>query len=332
MSVDKRLSVIIPGYNTPGGWWMRCINSVLKAVGKQDEVIVVDDGSLEGFKLQALRSKLNDDRIKFVYKENGGLGSARNAGLEIAQGEYVTFVDSDDEVLSEAFEEIIARIVETSSDVGLYGVRTIWVKERLMKEDSLARISLNLDGRELTPEDILSLSRGCLMNYAWNKVYRRQFLCENRIVFDKDGMPCEDIIFNLECVIAGAKWCGVDYIGYVYYRTGSTLLSCYKPTNHLGYLRCTEAWKRYKAHVGRAREILGDFGEWTSNVLAEADWRNVWMKGSPLSLRKRWAVRSGLPFFKMFIYSILRRYCYFRPIRRWNVKRQYPYAKETNNR
>ncbi len=77
-----RLSVIVPGYNTPGNWWRRCIESVLRAIGSEDEIIVVDDGSDKKWLVDG--SWWLDKRVQVVCKENGGLSSARNVALEIA--------------------------------------------------------------------------------------------------------------------------------------------------------------------------------------------------------------------------------------------------------
>ena len=85
----KRLTVIIPGYNTSDYCWRRCIASVMNAIGVMDEIIVVDDGSEPPVDL--LRLGLNEDsRISLLRKGNGGLSSARNAALEIATTRPVT--------------------------------------------------------------------------------------------------------------------------------------------------------------------------------------------------------------------------------------------------
>ena len=84
MKLMKRLSVIIPGYNTPDAWWRRCVGSVKAALGPDDEVVCVDDGSSQ--RPLALESLAKEDsRVKTVYLEkNMGLPTARNAGLDVA--------------------------------------------------------------------------------------------------------------------------------------------------------------------------------------------------------------------------------------------------------
>lgn len=335
--MNKRLSVIIPGYNTPEAWWTRCVDSVLKAVGPTDEVILVDDGGTRGVEGLERLERL-DDRVRVIHKKNGGLGDARNAGMAVAQGEYVTFVDSDDEILPETYEKCLRQIEATVSDIAIYGVKTVWTKEGLCKRD----VPDSRDYGRLKPEDVQDLSRRCLLNYAWNKVYRKAFLDQNQLQFDVDGMPCEDIIFNLDCICKGARWCSVDYVGYVYYRVsgGRTILTSYKPTNNRGLLLGAEAWRRYcdtlmqtEATPFLPRATLGEKG------LLALEWKNIWMPGTPYSLLGRWQwlrMHSELggvgKYVKTLLFVFFRRHFYVRSLRRWNIRRLYPYAVNSDGR
>ena len=308
--MQKRLSVIIPGYNTPAAWWKRCVESVLKAIGPEDEVICVDDGSDETCLVP--RAPCADRRVRVLRKGNGGLGDARNAGLAVATGKYVTFVDSDDEVMPEVHGRCVKRLEETGSDIAVFDVRMVWVAEGLQQ---VFRSSGKVrNGEGLNPEDVKALMRACLFNYACNKVYRREFMEKNGLKFDVEGMPCEDVIFNLDCVMAGARWCAVDAVGYVYYRTGMTLLSKYKPSNLAGLHHASDTWKRYKDLVPGARAVFGSHGEATEKAIAAAELRNRLKPGSPYWLSKP--------------YNLLRDLLYVRPVRRWNVRRQFPNAVE----
>lgn len=94
------LSVIIPVYNVKD-FLAECIDSILNQSYKEMEIILVDDGSTDGSSSICDEYARRDNRIKVIHKENGGLSSSRNAGLDVITGEYVTFVDSDDVIIGE---------------------------------------------------------------------------------------------------------------------------------------------------------------------------------------------------------------------------------------
>lgn len=324
-ALGMALSVIVPGYNVPEKWWRRCVESLLRTGA--DEIVCVDDGSL------VKPMFLNEYPVKTIFCEtNGGLSAARNAALDVVHGDFVTFVDSDDEVVPDAYRQCLKQIEETNSDIALMGVRTIWVGDGLAKEDVPPSW---IGGRILCPRDIKKLHDGCLLNYAWNKVYRRSFLEKNGLRFEREGMPCEDIVFNLNCVLAGAKFCMVPYVGYVYYRTRGTLLSRYKSTGRNGLMFADRMWKKYKAETPDARDVLGCLGELTEDGQLAADWRNIWLPGSPLGLVGRWRWSRQHPkiggvsvYLKMIAFLFVRRYFYVRFLRRMHTRHLYPNVKE----
>lgn len=110
------LSVIIPIYNVEK-YLSRCVNSVLNQTYKDFELILVDDGSLDNSPEICDGYKKKDSRVKVIHKENGGLSSARNAGLEICKGDYIFFIDSDDWLTDEkGLEEFISKAEKENSD------------------------------------------------------------------------------------------------------------------------------------------------------------------------------------------------------------------------
>lgn len=336
-----RLSVVIPGYNTRKEWWRRCADSVRRACGPEDEIICVDDGSKVPVEAEWVGAD-EDVRVRLLRKVNGGPASARNVALEAVRGKYVTFVDSDDEVMPEAFDRCIAKLESTDSDICVYGVKTIWVEEGLCKSDTMGE---KIYG-ELQPRDVWELSQNTLLNYNCNKVYRVGFITggENawnkKILFDNDGIPCEDIMFNLNCIMAKAKWCSVEYVGYYYYRCGLTLLSSYKPSNEKGIRHGSQTWREYKDTSPGAKEIFGKFGEVEESDFTKDEWRNIWRPGTPIGFceRYRWLKKHSreilgnrslwFHMLKTAAFTFARRYLYVRPVRRWNVKRMYPQVVE----
>lgn len=338
-----RLSVIILGYNNPDKWWRRCVESVCLACGSEDEIICVDDGSTR--KPECLHElALKDSRIRVVScPVNGGPSYARNAGLDCAEGRFVSFVDGDDELCGASLQRCVGRLVETKDDICFYGVKTIWTTDGLCKTD----VPEDRDWGRLQPADVKAISDLTLFNYVWNKVYSRDFLMANGIRFEpkrevKSGerplvFGGEDCVFNLRCIIAGAKWSSVPVCGYIYYRPRTTLLSSYQPWGRLGAQMVSDAWREYKDLIPGAREELIDFGEMSDSALDRMEWRNIWMPGTPFSLRGRWKWLKAHPelggakaFFKMMLWTFVRRHFYFRLVRRWHTKRLFPNATEWN--
>ena len=103
----------------------RCVDSLVGQTLKDIEIILVDDGSPDGCPKMCDDFVATDSRIKVVHKPNGGLGSARNAGLEVAKGEYVAFVDSDDRVLPQFLEKLYSAALEKNTDIAMCGTYEI---------------------------------------------------------------------------------------------------------------------------------------------------------------------------------------------------------------
>ena len=330
----KRLSVIIPGYNTPKAWWRRCVQSVLAACGPDDEVICVDDGSKTPVADFWQEICDGDNRARLLPMEkNIGQASARNAALDIAYGEFVTFVDSDDEVLPETFSRCFDVQSEFACDIAVYGVKVIWVADRLYKEDVLPRMNLGrLDGQSLA-----RLVRNCLFDYTCNKVYRRSFLDANEIRFEPTANPGEDSVFNLKCVLCDATWAISDYPGYVYYRYDGSSLSRYAPNIKKSLNRRSEMWRLCKDKCSGARELLGNRGEVGDKDVESAEWTNIWRRGTPFTLLQRWRYLVAHPkvarmpllleYVYTWFYSFVRRHFYFSLIRKQHIRSMYPHVK-----
>lgn len=313
----KRLSVIIPGYKTPEKWWRRCLTSVRAACGPDDEILCVDDGSpVRPSFLEELAKE--DARIHVLFlPQNKGQSAARNAALKIARGEYVTFVDSDDEVCGDIYRICLNQLRLDGADVAVFGVRVIWTGIRLYKDDMVPGSHRG----QLTNDVAERLYRGCLLEYPVNKIYRRSFLEENEILLPEGLCPGEDTIFILKVVRAKAVWTFVNAIGYVYYRYDGSSLSRYLPTN-LEATRCrADLWKEV---------FLFAHDECTEAENLKSEWENIWRRDSPVSYlsRYRFARKYGYGFVGMLVKSLCRRFLYVRLVRKFKVRRMFPSVRE----
>ena len=118
--MSHRISVIVPIYKVEA-FLNRCVDSILNQSYRNLEIILVDDGSPDNCGLICDEYARRDERIVVVHKKNGGLSSARNAGLDIATGEYIGFVDSDDYLAPDMYEKMYKALTESESDLCICG-------------------------------------------------------------------------------------------------------------------------------------------------------------------------------------------------------------------
>lgn len=164
------VSVIIPVYNTEQ-YVAECLASVLAQTFQDFEAIVVDDGSTDGSAAIASEFAKKDSRIRIVSQENKGLSEARNAGLDVAQGEWITFVDSDDAIATGFLQALVDAANTTGADIACSGKSDF---ENLSEIPSSAMPSKKCT--ELSPSDALAsaLYQKDKPDYsAWNKLYAK---------------------------------------------------------------------------------------------------------------------------------------------------------------
>ena len=232
------VSVIIPVYKVEK-YLNRCIDSVLCQTLCDIEIILVDDGSPD-LCPQICDSYLSDKRVKVIHKENGGLSSARNAGLDKANGKYAFFLDSDDWLDSNGIEILYNKAEETDVDFVRYrAVRSMWpnlpenapflfgegndlIEGLYTKEDIKNRILPRLIA---TPE----LDYGPILS-ACMGLYKTEFLKENGIRFDERVKNSEDVIFSAEVVIAASSFYYLDTAGiYHYFYNPDSISKSFRP-------------------------------------------------------------------------------------------------------
>lgn len=164
------ISVIIPIYNV-SQYLSQCLDSVLAQSYKDLEIILVDDGSTDGCAVICDEYKGKDRRIQVIHKKNGGLSDARNAGMKIAKGEWIYFVDSDDWLAEEAIERLYEYAIVHNCDMvqgNMYYVYKDHMLYRQANGKERKRTILTCDEamRELIINDRVK-------NFAWGKLYKR---------------------------------------------------------------------------------------------------------------------------------------------------------------
>lgn len=195
---DPKVSVIIPVYNVEK-YLDDCLENVVNQTLQDIEIICVNDGSTDN-SLEVLQKYENEDaRIKIINKENGGLSSARNAGIKEAKGEYILFLDSDD-MVSRGVCKNAYYLAKTYGDVDAVEMKTIQFKdgenfsfENAKVQEKPAVLSVIKSGDSSNPFTFLGISRYMI----WNKMWRTEFIKQHDLWFKEDGLTFnEDTLFN----------------------------------------------------------------------------------------------------------------------------------------
>lgn len=207
-----KFSVIVPTYNVER-YLPKCIESIINQTYSDLEIILVNDGSPDGCLEIMQRYAKQDKRIIVVSQENGGLSAARNAGLRVATGDYVSFIDSDDWVEPDMFSVLAAHLSAASPDYACFrlcfdnektGKSTVYGTPYPIEE---------LVGREAILEDTLKVRH--IPTSACSKVYNRTFLSDNNLFFEL-GIVNEDTLFSIQAACCAKK---VTFVNRVLYHT-----------------------------------------------------------------------------------------------------------------
>lgn len=213
------VSVIIPVYNVEQ-YLNRCVDSVLEQTEENLQIILVDDGSPDGSGAICDQYAEKDDRIQVIHKENGGLASARNAGMKLAEGKYLFFLDSDDWLEKDGMERLVRTAEEYHVDFVRYrAIRTGWpglpenapcmvepVRELEGGYYDKTRIVSEIYPRLLATS---SLTFGAILG-AWGSLYNLEFLQKNNLVFFEDIRFSEDVPFSARVVACADNFFFID--------------------------------------------------------------------------------------------------------------------------
>ena len=191
-----KYSVIVPVYNVEK-YLDRCINSIISQKYNDFELILVDDGSPDNCPEICDKWAKKDSRIKVIHKENGGLSSARNAGLDIAKGDYILFVDSDDYVESNYFDEI-----EKHAEKNSLTVFTVIQKK---PDGDKKREIKNLDNSFSIFDKSKYLISSRTINSSYAKIFDRDLIEKNNMRFGEKFVPAEDFAFSVKYLFSCEK-------------------------------------------------------------------------------------------------------------------------------
>lgn len=205
------VSIVVPVYNCES-YMERSLDSILSQSYSDFELILVNDGSTDGSGALCDRVAEQDGRVRVIHKENGGAGSARNAGMEAATGVYILFPDADDYYEPDMLRTLLEAGERTDADVVLCGYHCF--DEKGPCEDVLPKAQL-LEGREAVREFFTGLFPQGLVGYPWNKLYKMELINRFGLRFT-DMRRFQDGVFNLAYFEHAETCCVLDQALYQY--------------------------------------------------------------------------------------------------------------------
>ncbi len=203
----KLFSIIVPVYRVEE-YLHQCVDSVLSQSFKDFELILVDDGSDDGSPQICDEYAVKDERVRVIHKANGGASSARNTGLDIACGEYVLFLDSDDYWDDNDALKKIAHIIDNKGyDVITFGCKKFYQKNNIFGGNGCIGDSKFENALNLQEKIRYLMNKDIYMSCAWNKVINRDFIEKYKLRF-RIGQLGEDIEWSIKILL---------YINSVYF-------------------------------------------------------------------------------------------------------------------
>ena len=217
--MNELISVVVPVYNVEK-YLDKCVESILGQTYKKIEIILVDDGSTDNSGIKCDEWSKKDDRISVIHKENGGLSDARNVGMNVANGVYITFVDSDDFLDLEYLEKLYNFIVEEKADIGVCNPYYYYESSRIEKR-------YHIVGKKIV-DDALSMTIRLLYQKqydtsAWGKLYRTKLFKENKIYYPK-GKLYEDIATTYKVFLKANKIAFLNQELYYYRQRDDSIM------------------------------------------------------------------------------------------------------------
>lgn len=200
------LSVIIPVYKAED-YIYKSSDSILESTYSNIELILVDDGSPDesGERCEEIARK--DSRVRVIHKKNGGISSARNAGINAAIGEYIAFVDQDDSVRLDMYEKLMSKAAQ-GYDIVLSDFLLVYPEREVVYKTFDVHSE-----HDDTYRDMILKGYGCNI---WNMVIRREVVVENGISFPEHLRHCEDVWFSLRLHLCTDKITKISEPLYVY--------------------------------------------------------------------------------------------------------------------
>ena len=292
LQVDGKVSVIVPVYKVEE-YLNRCVESIASQTYKNLEIILVDDGSPDKCPQKCDEWAKKDSRILVIHKQNGGLASARNAGLKIASGQFISFIDSDDYIEPDLYQNLIPVFSNENADIVEFGYKEVF-DDGSVEPHPMHSGPIN---KEVAVKHLL-LWDGRVRSFAWNKIFRFDSIRD--LWFDESLKYGEDTPFSFLAIDKCATYIQVEGCYYNYLRRTNSLTGNSFNKNKMLTLKASQIILDYcrncrPQYCELALCSLGINSVFVlRNLLLSENWRNDFMeeyyaikkilKGTPVSL------------------------------------------------
>lgn len=256
-SVTPKVSVIVPVYNAEL-YLQACIDSICKQTLHELEIIIINDGSTDSSGSVADRLAAKNNRIRVIHQRNRGLSSARNKGISLAEGTYISFIDADDWIDADMLQSMYQVAESRNLDVVVTGVTVEYTKEG---RSVLLNVDQYVEASELTKirELYISLENKKLFNYAWNKLYSSRLLREHQLCFGVES-PFEDEPFNMQTFMYADRVGVLADVPYHYIRNDdATIVASYKADYLKIYQDKVKVYKAFFTYLEMSNEWIARF-------------------------------------------------------------------------
>ena len=258
------ISVIVPIYNVDK-YLKECIDSIINQTYKDIEIILVDDGSTDESGKICDDYKKKNNNIKVIHKKNNGLGFARNSGMEIMTGEYVTFVDSDDYIESNLLEKMLSETKKYNLDICKTGFQRIDDNHNKFQITSYKNEMFNNDEvkKNLLPRMIGSSPehKDSIEMCVWGVLYKTDIIKKYGIKFPSEReLISEDLVFNINYLQHAKRALTSSMVGYNYRYNMNSLTKKYKE----------KRFDMCKVFYNTIKEVLIDY-QYTQDTIYRLD-------------------------------------------------------------
>ena len=287
-----RLSIIIPVYNVEKHL-SNCLDSVIDESVSNYEIILIDDGSTDNSSSICDEYARKYSQIKVIHNNNEGAAFARNVGLNIAKGDFITFLDSDDFVDESYISYIlllIDSVIYSDSEIITLSYFIDYNESDVSEMCQLSGFTNN------SPEAAVRELESCgAFNLLWNKVYKKSLIQrENRVTFLKDTEPGEDLIFNVMCFIKAKKVSLINKPFYHWVRRGEdTLANRFREDLFERNMLFIDYRKKLYHSLGIEKTDIGLLSKGNLEYIF-ACVPNMYRKGKRFSRKKRMSFYTGI--------------------------------------